>query len=70
MDKQVIKDFYKNAGLNDIPKDVVRAFEFAVREDENKEVKEKLDKILKIFEDDSLYYGTIIKFEIENRLNL
>ena len=68
--KQAIKDFYKHAELNDISKDVVKAFELVVREDESKDIKEKLDKVLKIFKEDSIYSGLIIKFEIENRLNL
>lgn len=63
--KKAIKDFYKNADLNDISPDVVKAFEVVVREDETKDIIEKIEKL---FEDDKTYSGTIIKFKIKNRL--
>lgn len=63
--KQAIKDFYKNADLNDISPDVVKAFEVVVREDETKDIIEKIEKL---FEDDKTYSGTTIKFKIKNRL--
>ena len=37
-----------------------------VREDEKSQIKE----ILKIFKDDSIYTGRIVKFEIKNRLGV
>ena len=65
--KQSIKDFYKHADLNDISENVVKAFEVVIREDESKDI---MNKIENMFKDENTYSGLIIKWEIKNRLGI